>query len=105
VRLAADADITRAFPHSRGARIAITLVDGAVHRAAVPTRKGEPSNPLAATDLQKKFNGLIAATRRPDSAGAWLAWVGSLAAGGELAPRALPTASHESARPRIAESI
>jgi 2-methylcitrate dehydratase PrpD len=105
VRLAADADITRAFPHSRGARMAITMVDGAVHRAGVPTRKGEPSNPLAAADLRKKFIGLIAATRWPDSAAAWLAWVGSLAAGGELAPQALPTAPHENARPRIAESI
>ncbi len=105
VRLAEDADITAAFPHLRGACIAITMADGAVHRAAAPTRKGEPSNPLAASELQNKFHRLVAATRRPNSAATWLAWVDTLAGGGALTPEALPAASHETARQRAVESI
>ena len=90
VQVAEDPEISAAFPQLRGARVSITMQDGQVHSGYARTRKGEPTNPLGPDDLKRKFAKLVGATSRPQTAVAWIDWVGMLATGASLAPDALP---------------
>ena len=44
------------FPHAYGARVHLTLANGATHEAACPAAWGDPENPMSQDDLIAKFN-------------------------------------------------
>lgn len=50
-----DPDMSKAFPGLRGAQLAIHSLDGTRRNMTVPTRKGEPGNPLTDGELEQKF--------------------------------------------------
>ena len=55
IELSVDADIDRAFPGQRAARVTIQTRDGQVAEHFQPTRKGDPDAPLSDQDLSEKF--------------------------------------------------
>lgn len=55
VELSVDADIDRAFPGQRAARVSIQTHQGQVFEHFQPTRKGDPDAPLSDQDLSEKF--------------------------------------------------
>ena len=95
VTLVADSGITAAFPQLRGARVAIHLANGDARSYFTQTRKGEPTNPLSAEELENKFRRLVGATRHAGRIPDLIDWVKGLAAGGALMPEDLPLASDE----------
>ena len=58
IELSVDADIDRAFPGQRAARVTIQTRDGQVAEHFQPTRKGDPDAPLSDQDLSEKFTEL-----------------------------------------------
>jgi 2-methylcitrate dehydratase PrpD len=51
----ADAELSKAFPRQRAARVAIELADGRKLEHFQPTRKGDPELPLSDAELDDKF--------------------------------------------------
>jgi 2-methylcitrate dehydratase PrpD len=60
IECAADAELSRAFPRSRAARVEIELADGRSLAHDQPTRKGDPELPLSDEELNDKFLELAA---------------------------------------------
>jgi len=94
VVLVADPEMSRGFPALRGARVTVELADGRRMEALVPTRKGEPGNPLTADELRAKFLALVADSTFSDHATTLSDWVEALDRGGSgsLAWLAAPAA-------------
>jgi 2-methylcitrate dehydratase PrpD len=82
VVLVADPEMSRGFPALRGASVAVELADGRRMEALVPTRKGEPGNPLTAEELHAKFRALVADSTFSDHADTLSDWVEALDRGG-----------------------
>ena len=58
--VAEDKALTEQFPNMMGGHIEIRLDDGRIERAAIATAKGDPENPLSASELDGKFLFLAA---------------------------------------------
>ena len=54
----ADPEIDRYFPHEWRAWVRIETVDGKIYRSEIVNPKGDPQNPLSATELREKFEQL-----------------------------------------------
>ena len=50
-----DSAINAAFPAQYGARLVLTMADGAVHERSCPAAWGDPENPMSDIDLVAKF--------------------------------------------------
>jgi 2-methylcitrate dehydratase PrpD len=55
IECVADAELSRAFPGQRAARVEIELADGRRLTHYQPTRKGDPEMPLTDAELNEKF--------------------------------------------------
>jgi 2-methylcitrate dehydratase PrpD len=55
IECVADAELSRAFPGQRAARVEIELADGRRLAHFQPTRKGDPEMPLTDAELNEKF--------------------------------------------------
>jgi 2-methylcitrate dehydratase PrpD len=55
IECVADAELSKAFPHQRAARVEIELADGRKLTHFQPTRKGDPELPLSDAELDDKF--------------------------------------------------
>jgi 2-methylcitrate dehydratase PrpD len=55
IELVADAELSKAFPRQRAARVGIELADGRKFEHFQPTRKGDPELPLSDAELDDKF--------------------------------------------------
>jgi 2-methylcitrate dehydratase PrpD len=75
VTCAVDPKIDAAFPRLRGAHVTAVREGGARDAVLVPTRKGEPGNPLTAAELRAKFFRMIAGTAFEQSGDGIAAWV------------------------------
>ena len=60
IELAADPELSRAFPRQRAAKVEIELADGRRIAHFQETRKGDPEMPLSDEDLNDKFIELAA---------------------------------------------
>jgi len=60
IECVADAEMSKAFPRQRAARVEIELTDGRKHAHFQPTRKGDPEMPLTDEELNDKFHELAA---------------------------------------------
>jgi 2-methylcitrate dehydratase PrpD len=58
VTLREDAELTRAFPAQRAARVTVTLDDGRRLEHFAPYRKGDPEAPLSDADIDAKLDEL-----------------------------------------------
>lgn len=61
VRLHHDADLTAAYPERYGATVLLRDAGGVQHTLTVHTAKGDPENPLSASQIQDKALRLMAA--------------------------------------------
>lgn len=59
--VAEDKTLTEQFPNMMGGSVDVHLQDGRMERAAIATAKGDPENPLSASELDRKFQVLAAA--------------------------------------------
>ncbi len=66
-------DLTARYPAAWPARLAVTLNDGRVLRAAADYPRGNPENPVSTEALEEKFRGLIEPRYGADAAGRALA--------------------------------
>ena len=92
VKCVANARIEARYPVQWSARVELRLADGSSLETVVEAPRGDPENPLAATDVEAKFRGLAAhggrvaggseaaAADAPD-AEIWLDWVRGLGPG------------------------
>jgi len=55
IECVADAELSRAFPRQRAARVEIELADGRKLAHFQPTRKGDPEMPLTDAELNDKY--------------------------------------------------
>jgi len=55
IECVADAELSKAFPRQRAARVEIELADGRKLAHFQPTRKGDPELPLSDAELDDKF--------------------------------------------------
>jgi 2-methylcitrate dehydratase PrpD len=60
VRVAADAQLSAAFPKQRAARVAVLLKDGRKVEHFAPCRKGDPEAPLTDAEINAKYDELAA---------------------------------------------
>ena len=60
IECVADAELSRAFPRQRAARVEIELADGRQLAHFQPTRKGDPEMPLTDGELNEKYLELAA---------------------------------------------
>lgn len=60
VTLNSDPEMTAGFPTMRAARVTITMQDGKTYQHFSPYRKGDPEAPLSDSDLNDKFDELVA---------------------------------------------
>jgi 2-methylcitrate dehydratase PrpD len=90
VTLAEDPQISAAFPKLRGGRVSIEMESGEVYSDTAVTRKGEPTNPFSAKELQEKFRRLAGATTQKRNIAAWLSWVDALPRCNSVSPASLP---------------
>ncbi len=60
VTLQEDPALTAKFPSQRAARAVITMNDGTRHEHFAPCRKGDPEAPLSDSEINAKFNELVA---------------------------------------------
>jgi len=58
IECVADAELSKAFPRQRAARVEIELADGRKLAHFQPTRKGDPEMPLSDEELNDKFHEL-----------------------------------------------
>jgi 2-methylcitrate dehydratase PrpD len=58
VRIAADAQLSAAFPKQRAARVAVLLKDGRRVEHFAPCRKGDPEAPLTDAEINAKYDEL-----------------------------------------------
>lgn len=54
-KLYTDPDLDAAFPRAYGARVRLSLTNGASFEAACPAAWGDPENPMSSDDLIRKF--------------------------------------------------
>lgn len=92
VNLMEDPEISAAFPKLRGGRVAIEMENGEIYSDVAVTRKGEPSNPFTAKELQEKFRRLAGATTQKRNIAAWLSWVDELPRCSAVSAASLPGA-------------
>ena len=78
VRLETEPGLDRAFPKMRGAMVTFGFQDGRERRSVVPTRKGEPSNPLSHEELRAKFLRVTGDAWSPSVADRVARWVDCL---------------------------
>jgi 2-methylcitrate dehydratase PrpD len=67
VELVHDAALEKDYPKLWPAWVEVDLGDGARLRATVPTCKGDPANPLTASELEAKFRTLAGRVLPADS--------------------------------------
>ena len=60
IECVADAELSKAFPRQRAARVEIELADGRKLAHFQPTRKGDPEMPLTDAELNDKYLELAA---------------------------------------------
>ena len=92
VVVSAEPQISNAFPALRGARAALHFTDGRQQSHSIPTRKGDPDNPLSSGELEAKFRRLVAVTRHRGRETALIKWVRGLSNHASLCPPLLPLA-------------
>jgi 2-methylcitrate dehydratase PrpD len=90
VEVGADPQISNTFPSLRGARATLRFVDGRQRSHFVPTRKGDPDNPLSTCELEAKFGRLVGATGQRGQETALIEWVRGLSNHASLSPHSLP---------------
>ena len=81
ISLAVDKQHDAAFPAKRGASATIVTRDGRRLERRVPTRKGDPANPLTEAELRTKFCGLIERTDLAGQEPMLLDWIAGLSDG------------------------
>jgi 2-methylcitrate dehydratase PrpD len=86
IELAADPELSRAFPRQRAARVEIETVDGQRLSHFQPTRKGDPELPLTDAELEDKFLELASPVLGEAPARTLLAELWALDTRGDLEP-------------------